>query len=88
MAKQRTGRYTPPKPRLNDDRQFRSATARHILEENAVLREGLSKAVERIQKLEEALQDIFNWSRDDGLAAMCNQMRGRAGIALRQEPDE
>lgn len=36
----------------------------------------------RIEKLEEALRDIVNASRDDGLEAMCNWMRGRAAAAL------
>lgn len=35
-----------------------------------------------IARLKEALQDIVDWPRDDGLAAMCNQMRGRAAAAL------
>ena len=33
----------------------------------------------------EALQDIVDASRDDGLAAMCNWMRGRAAAALGRE---
>jgi hypothetical protein len=35
--------------------------------------------------LREALDDIVNASRDDGLAAMCNWMRGRAAAALGPE---
>jgi hypothetical protein len=32
----------------------------------------------------EALNDIFNASRDDGLAAMCNWMRSRALAAVQE----
>ncbi len=34
----------------------------------------------------EALDDIWSASRDDGLAAMCNWMRGRAAHALQGKP--
>jgi hypothetical protein len=36
----------------------------------------------RVEALTEALAEIVNASRDEGLAAMCNWMRGRAAAAL------
>lgn len=38
-----------------------------------------------VRRLREALGDIINASRDDGLSAMCNWMRGRALAALTTE---
>ena len=35
-----------------------------------------------VERLREALHDIVSASRDEGLAAMCNWMRGRAAAAL------
>lgn len=40
------------------------------------------------ESLREALQEIVDWPRDDGLAAMCNQMRGRAIAALEEDARE
>jgi hypothetical protein len=40
------------------------------------------------KSLQEALQDIVNASRDDGLAAMVNWMRGRAIAALKEDARE
>jgi hypothetical protein len=38
--------------------------------------------VAEVKALRQALQEIVNASRDEGLAAMCNWMRGRAAAAL------
>lgn len=38
-----------------------------------------------IRRLRNALSDVVNASRDDGLAAMVNWMRGRALAALTEE---
>jgi hypothetical protein len=43
----------------------------------------MTTLVIEVARLREALVDIVNASRDDGLAAMCNWMRGRAAEALR-----
>jgi hypothetical protein len=37
---------------------------------------------ERLRLMREALNEIVNASRDEGLAAMCNWMRGRAVAAI------
>ena len=50
----------------------------------SILLEELTRTEERAERYRQALQEIVNASRDEGLAAMCNWMRGRAGVALSQ----
>lgn len=45
----------------------------------------MQDAIAEVRKLREALSDIVNASRDDGLPAMCNWMRNRAFTALTNE---
>lgn len=49
------------------------------------LNQELIEAYSEITRLKKALEDIYLASRDDGLAAMCNWMRGRALAALTLE---
>lgn len=50
-------------------------------EQELILTEA-EKLLEENKRLRQALADIVNASRDDGLAAMCNWMRDRAFAAL------
>jgi hypothetical protein len=71
---------------LNSERRraFSASSQRNSASRRATrLADEVDRLRAQVEALTEALADIVNASRDEGLAAMCNWMRGRAAVALR-----